>query len=138
MRSRPYTLLSCGMSIDGFIDSAAVRGLALSNEADFDRVDAVRAGCDAIFVGAETVRNDNPRLLVRHSQRRQQRVARGKPPSPMKVTVTGSGALDPEAHFFRTGEQVDKIVYCRARQRARRGDDSTTLPRWSSSVARWM
>ena len=130
MRSRPYTLLSCGMSIDGFIDSAAVRRLALSNEADFDRVDAVRAGCDAIFVGAETVRNDNPRLLVRDPQRRQQRVARGKPPSPMKVTVTGSGALDPEAHFFRTGEQVDKIVYCSsaaARQARRRLDDVATV-----------
>ena len=39
--------------------------LLLSNDADFDRVDAVRAGCDAILVGAATVRNDNPRLLVR-------------------------------------------------------------------------
>ena len=37
----------------------------LSNDADLDRVDAVRADCDAILVGAATVRNDNPRLLVR-------------------------------------------------------------------------
>jgi hypothetical protein len=42
MRDRPYTLLSCCASIDGYIGSAASR-LLLSNEADFDRVDAVRA-----------------------------------------------------------------------------------------------
>ena len=65
MADRPYTLLSCGMSIDGYLDSATEERLLLSNDADFDRVDAVRAGCDAILVGAATVRNDNPRLLVR-------------------------------------------------------------------------
>ena len=51
-----------------------------SNDADFDRVDAVRAGCDAILVGAATVRNDDPRLLVRDPARRARRVARGHAP----------------------------------------------------------
>ncbi len=65
MAERPYTLLSCGMSIDGYLDGATGRRLLLSNDADLDRVDAVRARCDAILVGAATVRRDNPRLLVR-------------------------------------------------------------------------
>ena len=77
MAERPYTVLSCGMSIDGYLDSATEQRLLLSNEADFDRVDAVRAACDAILVGAATVRNDNPRLLVRSAARRAARVARG-------------------------------------------------------------
>ena len=88
MRERPYTLLSCGMSIDGYLDSASPGRLKLSNAADFDRVDAERAACDAILVGAATIRSDNPRLLVRSPQRRADRVARGCPPSPTKVTVT--------------------------------------------------
>ena len=74
---RPYTLLSCGMSIDGYLDGAGDERLILSNDADLDRVDAVRAECDAILVGAATVRNDNPRLLVRCPERRLERVARG-------------------------------------------------------------
>ena len=49
------------------------RACFLSNDADFDRVDAVRASCDAILVGAETVRVDNPRLLVRSQTRRDER-----------------------------------------------------------------
>jgi 5-amino-6-(5-phosphoribosylamino)uracil reductase len=107
---RPYTLLSCGVSIDGYLDSVETKRLPLSNDADLDRVDAVRAGCDAILVGAATVRNDNPRLLVRSPARQRARVARGLPPAPMKVTVTASGALSPCAEFFTAGD-VDKLVY---------------------------
>jgi 5-amino-6-(5-phosphoribosylamino)uracil reductase len=130
MADRPYTLLSCGMSLDGYLDSADVARLRLSNDADFERVDAVRAGCDAIAVGATTVRNDNPRLMVRSAQRRSERVARGLPPSPVKVTLTRSGDLDPEAAFFRTGE-TQKLVYCpgpvAARVRARLGAVATVI-----------
>jgi 5-amino-6-(5-phosphoribosylamino)uracil reductase len=108
---RPYVLLSCGMSIDGYLDNATEKRLLLSNDADFDRVDAVRAEYDAILVGAATIRQDNPRLLVRSEARRKGRVARGLPPSPMKVTVTGRGELDPSAQFFGAGD-IDKLVYC--------------------------
>ena len=108
---RPYTLLSCGVSLDGYLDSAGDERLILSNDADLDRVDGVRAGCDAILVGATTVRNDNPRLLVRCPDRRRDRVARGLAPDPLKVTLTCHGDLDPGAAFFTTGD-AEKLVYC--------------------------
>ena len=108
---RPYTVLSCAMSIDGYIASAAMKPLPLSNAADFDRVDAVRASCDAILVGAATVRSDRPRLLLRSDARRNERLARGLPPSPIKVTVTGGGRLDASASFFAAGD-TEKVVYC--------------------------
>jgi 5-amino-6-(5-phosphoribosylamino)uracil reductase len=111
MPDRPYILLSCGMSIDGYLGSASPRRLELSNNADFDRVDAVRASCDAILVGAATVRNDNPRLLVRSRTRRDARTARGLPSSPIKVTLTERMELDPRADFFTTGDS-EKLVYC--------------------------
>jgi 5-amino-6-(5-phosphoribosylamino)uracil reductase len=114
MLDRPYTLLSCALSIDGYLGSTLPRRLELSNDADFDRVDAVRASCDAIMVGAATVRNDNPRLLVRSEARREERVTRGLPPSPIKVTVTERAELDPSAEFFTTGD-TEKLVYCSSR-----------------------
>lgn len=110
MRERPYTLLSCCVSIDGYIGNAASR-LLLSNDADFDRVDAVRASCDAILVGATTVRTDNPRLVVRSEARRKERAERGLPESPVKVTVTRRADLDARADFFKVGD-AEKIVYC--------------------------
>ena len=111
MADRPYILLSCGMSIDGYLDSADEARLLLSNEADFDRVDGVRAHCDAILVGAGTVRRDNPRLLVRSPARREARRARGQCSSPLKVTLTARGKLDPTARFF-AADDADKLVYC--------------------------
>jgi riboflavin-specific deaminase-like protein len=110
MGDRPYTLLSCSASIDGYIGSPESR-LFLSNDADFERVDAVRASCDAILVGAATVRIDDPRLMVRSEARRNERTARGLAPSPMKVTVTRRLELDARANFFTTGN-AEKLVYC--------------------------
>jgi 5-amino-6-(5-phosphoribosylamino)uracil reductase len=108
---RPYTLLSCGMSMDGYLDGATVNRLLLSNEADFDRVDSVRARYDAILIGAATVRKDNPRLVVRSPARRDERLAQGRTASPVKVTVTAHGHLDICSRFFTTGD-AEKLVYC--------------------------
>ena len=129
MPDRPYTLLSCSMSIDGYIAGAAER-LLLSNGDDFDRVDAVRASCDAILVGAATVRIDNPRLLVRSELHRETRAARGLPPSPTKVTVTRQAQLDAGAYFFTVGD-AEKLVYCASPRvgdaRARLGEVATVV-----------
>lgn len=99
------------MSLDGYIDDSSHTRLLLSNDEDFDRVDEVRAGVDAILVGAGTIRADNPRLLVRSERRRRARAARGLPETPLKATVTASGNLDPKTNFFQLGD-VSKVVYC--------------------------
>ena len=129
------------MSLDGYLNGATDRRLLLSNDADFDRVDAVRAHCDAILVGAATVRCDNPRLLVRSAARRSERAARGQGPSPIKVTVTRSADLDPEAAFFATGE-VAKLVYCAsaaaARARHRLGRVATVVDGGEPVDLSWM
>jgi len=129
MPDRPYTLLSCSMSIDGYIAGAPSR-LLLSNGDDFARVDAVRASCDAILVGAATVRIDNPRLLVRSRRLRERRAARGLPPSPAKVTVTRRAQLDARADFFTAGD-AEKLVYCASPRvgdaRARLGEVATVV-----------
>ncbi len=122
MPERPYTILSCGISLDGYLDAATPERLVLSNEADLRRVDAVRAESDAILVGAATVRNDNPRLLVRRPELREERRRRGLGESPTKVTVTEGGCLDRGNNFFTTGDG-EKLVYCAsaAVARVRRG-----------------
>jgi 5-amino-6-(5-phosphoribosylamino)uracil reductase len=109
MPERPYTMLSCSVSLDGYLGDRTPR-LALSNEEDFDRVDEVRASCDAILVGAATVRTDNPRLLVRSQARREERRARGVAATPKKITVTGRADLDPRSNFFTAGD-TEKLVY---------------------------
>ncbi|MFB7552587.1 RibD family protein [Streptomyces sp. NPDC056154] len=107
--SRPYVLLSAATSVDGYLDDTSSDRLLLSNSEDFDRVDQVRAGVDAILIGANTMRRDNPRLLVNSEERRAKRVAEGKPAFPLKVTVTASGNLDADLKFWHHGGE--KLVF---------------------------
>jgi len=107
---RPYVLLSAAMSADGYIDDASGHGRELSDAADWDRVDELRATSDAIMVGARTIRTDNPRLLVKSPERQQRRVAAGLPPHPLRVTVTSTGDLSLQARFFEA-EPVPPLVY---------------------------
>lgn len=109
MAKRPYVLLSVAVSIDGRINDTTPGGLPLSNEADFDRVDQVRSECDAILIGAGTLRNDNPRMTIKSAARRAQRVAAGRPEHLVKVLLTGSGDLDPSFRWFHSPGH--RIVY---------------------------
>jgi 5-amino-6-(5-phosphoribosylamino)uracil reductase len=130
MGKRPYVLLSAAMSADGYIDDSTGQRLVLSDAEDLDRVDAVRASCDAILVGAGTVRRDNPGLRVRSAARREERQGRGWPASPVRVTLTAGGGLDPAARFF-AGDGIDKLVYLPApaagRERERLGAVATVI-----------
>jgi riboflavin-specific deaminase-like protein len=114
---RPYVLLSVAMSVDGHIDDAAPERLILSGPEDLDRVDRLRAGCDAILVGAGTLRSDDPRLLVNSEQLRAERLALGLPANPLRVVLTGSGDLDPGLRLWQHGD--DRLVYAPNRALAR-------------------
>ncbi|MGW3228690.1 RibD family protein [Kitasatospora sp. NPDC001095] len=109
MASRPFVLLSVATSVDGHIDDTSPQRLLLSNEADFDRVDQVRAESDAILIGGNTLRSDNPRLLVNSEKRRADRIASGKPGYPLKVTISASGDLSRDLKFWHFGDK--KVVY---------------------------
>ena len=81
----------------------------LSTQRDLSAVHLLRAEMDAIMVGAETVRRDNPSLITRSPECAKIRKKQGRAPHPIKVTVTASGKLDPQAAFFTEGE-TEKIV----------------------------
>jgi riboflavin-specific deaminase-like protein len=112
LMSRPYVLLSVAQSIDGFIDDTSPDRLVLSSAEDLDRVDDVRAGCDAILVGATTLRRDNPRLRVKDPGRRADRATRGLPEELMRVVVTRSGSLGSDLRLWDA--DGDKVVYAPA------------------------
>ncbi|MEU5624207.1 dihydrofolate reductase family protein [Streptomyces tendae] len=115
----PHVLLSAAVSLDGYLDDTGPERLLLSSPADFDRVDEVRASVDAILVGAGTIRADNPRLLVNSAERRAARVADGRAEYPLKVTVSGSGELDPAARFWHTGGEKVLLTTDDGARRAR-------------------
>lgn len=102
--------LSVCASLDGHIDHAGAESLCLSSEEDRRDIHALRAGCDAILVGAGTVRRDDPRLTVRYPDLMAARKARGLPEQPARVVLTRTGEINPNATFFAaTGR---RLVLC--------------------------
>ena len=84
-RAKVQVFISVAVSLDGYIDDRSPQRLILSSPEDLAEMRAAREQCDAILVGAETVRRDNPSLRAKNAAR---------------VTVTHSGELDPDLHFF--------------------------------------
>ena len=111
MNNKPYVLVKCAMSLDGFIDDSTDERLILSDEKDFKRVDIERSKCDAVLIGAETVRKDNPRLLLKSEELCNERLSNGKSRFPMKVTITTTGIFSKDSKFFNIGD-TKKVVYC--------------------------
>ncbi len=100
---RPYIFINAAMTADGKIDDFRRQGAAISSAADWQRVDALRAGSDAIMVGGHTLLQEDPRLLVKSAQRRAERQARGLPPHPAKVGILTRATLPANSRFLQAG-----------------------------------
>lgn len=99
----PYVIAKCGQSLDGRITRPPGEGQWLSNEAARAHGRRLRMRVDAIIVGAETVRKDNPQLTLRDGSSGSGKL------QPWRVVMTRSGELPPQSHLF-TDEFKDRTV----------------------------
>ena len=103
MIDRPYVILNVAMSADGKTDTVARRGAAISSPLDRQRVDRLRASCDAILVGGRTITGDDPQLTVKSAALRSERLATGLEENPVKVGVMTKASLPPGSRFLTSG-----------------------------------
>jgi diaminohydroxyphosphoribosylaminopyrimidine deaminase/5-amino-6-(5-phosphoribosylamino)uracil reductase len=68
LHRRPYITLKWAQSADGKIAGANGKPIQISNESSQKIVHELRARCDAIAVGINTVLSDDPLLTIRHAQ----------------------------------------------------------------------
>jgi diaminohydroxyphosphoribosylaminopyrimidine deaminase / 5-amino-6-(5-phosphoribosylamino)uracil reductase len=99
---RPFVIAKCGMSLDGRLTRPAGEAPWITGESVRRDAHHLRAKVDAILVGAETVRADNPRLTVRGVRGRQQ---------PWRVVLTRSGKLSQRARLFSDRFSSRTLVY---------------------------
>lgn len=97
-------ILNAAMTLDGKIDTVARQGVSISCDADWERVDRLRAEQDAIIVGGRTLLGDDPRLTVKSSALREERVERGLSPDPIKVGIVSASTLTAKSRFLTTGK----------------------------------
>ena len=90
-------VVNAAMSADGKLSTREREQLAISGEADFERVDEMRAESDAVMVGVGTIVADDPSLTVKDPQRRQRRTERGDPANPARVVADSRIRTPPDA-----------------------------------------
>ena len=98
-KRRPYVIVYVTSSVDGKIASRTGDS-RLSCPYDLRRLHEVRASCDAVIVGANTVIKDNPSLTVRYV----------KGANPIRVVIDGMLRSPLNAKLFTDG-QARTVVY---------------------------
>jgi len=104
----PYVIAKAGMTLDGQIASPPT-GRWITSAASRRDAMALRASVDAILIGGETLRIDNPQLTVR---------GRAITEQPWRAVWTKSGELPQDAHLFCDAHQERTIVLANMSLRA--------------------
>ena len=98
-KSRPKVILSAAMTIDGKIASKTGDS-QLSSKKDKIRIHKLRSKVDAILVGSNTVKRDNPLLTVRYNQ--------GK--SPLRIILDSKANIDKKSKIIKTCKKFPTII----------------------------
>jgi diaminohydroxyphosphoribosylaminopyrimidine deaminase/5-amino-6-(5-phosphoribosylamino)uracil reductase len=101
---RPFVIAKFGMSLDGRLTRRPNEPRWITDFAPRRDAHQLRAQVDAILVGAETVRADNPRLTIRGTHHARQ---------PWRVVLTRSGNLPRRARLFSDRLAARTLVYKR-------------------------
>lgn len=100
LEGRPWVIAKSAMSLDGHISRSPVRSQWLTNEQSRSFVHALRAECDAILTGGNTVRLDNPSLTIRKPSRSVSPLKE----QPWRVILTRNAASIPADSVCLTDE----------------------------------
>jgi diaminohydroxyphosphoribosylaminopyrimidine deaminase / 5-amino-6-(5-phosphoribosylamino)uracil reductase len=103
---RPFVIAKCGMSLDGRLTRPPNEPRWITSSAARHHAHELRTRVDAILIGAETLRADDPRLTVRGMRRARQ---------PWRVVLTRSGDLPPRVHLFSDRQAARTLIYKRKR-----------------------
>lgn len=98
----PFVIAKAGLSLDGRLARPAGEDRWITSPASRADAHKLRARVDAILIGAETLRADNPRLTVRGVRGAKQ---------PWRVVVTRSGNLPCDAFLFTDEYKERTLVY---------------------------
>lgn len=102
-KKRPMGILKYAMTLDGKIATETGKSKWVTGEAARRRVHEIRRSMDAIVIGGQTMRMDDPRLTVRD-------VDGGSLLEPIRVVMSRSMHLPKTARMWDTAQEIDTVV----------------------------
>jgi riboflavin-specific deaminase-like protein len=99
---RPFVVATFAMTVDGKITTRTFSPVDFTSREDKAHLFRQRSLGDAVLIGAGTLRQDNVRLGLPGTALRDERIARGQTPYPMRVIVSNSGRIDPGLRIFES------------------------------------
>jgi len=103
-------VVNAATSVDGKLSTHERRQVRISGDADFDRVDRLRAAADAVLVGVGTVLADDPHLGVKSEHRRVERLRNGRPANPARVVADSRARTPPDATLLNDDAETYLLV----------------------------
>ena len=100
--SLPEVAVNFSLTWDGRIATRNRSRSDFSSLRDKHRLLEIRASGDALLVGRVTLETERMRMGIGDAALQAARVASGKSPEPLRVVVSGSGRIDPDAPLFQT------------------------------------
>jgi diaminohydroxyphosphoribosylaminopyrimidine deaminase/5-amino-6-(5-phosphoribosylamino)uracil reductase len=97
---RPLGILKYAMTLDGKIATTTGHSAWVTNQEARSVVHQVRAACDAVIVGGNTVRLDNPHLTSRQQGAH----------NPLRIVMSRSLNLPAQAHLWNTQEAPTLVL----------------------------
>ena len=98
---RPFVLINMAMTADGKIATANRRISSFGSPRDEAHLYELRATADAVLCGARTVDTNEVDLGVGPARYLRRRLRARLSERPVRVVVSGTGSLDPQAAIFR-------------------------------------
>jgi riboflavin-specific deaminase-like protein len=99
---RPFVSVTFAMTADGKITTRDFAPVDFTSREDKMHLLRQRALADAVLIGHSTLKRDNVRLGLPKGELREQRIARGQTPSPLRVIVTNEGRIDGDLKIFQS------------------------------------
>ena len=101
---RPYVVLKMASTLDGKIATYTGQSKWISSEASRQYVQKLRQWADAILVGGETIRQDNPRLTIRRPKNWQKQ--------PLRLIASRSKNLGEAPKVLQDNLADTRVISC--------------------------
>lgn len=100
---RPFTIVNFVSSVDGR-GTFQGRSGALGDDGDHALFHGLREWSDAVLAGTRTLATERYGRIITSAERRERRLAAGRPPEPLACVVTMSGDLPADIPLFAEPE----------------------------------